>query len=69
VKQAQGSLQEVSLGAAVALARYLRLPALAECVAQDSRVAGQPLVDKEFATTRQIGPDVYATISDISIKD
>ncbi|HYL68581.1 MAG TPA: MBL fold metallo-hydrolase [Candidatus Limnocylindria bacterium] len=53
-------------GAAVALARWIPLPALAEPLAQDSRIAAQPLVDKGFASVRKVGNGVYATISDFS---
>lgn len=53
-------------GAALTVWKYLPLPALAESVAQDPRVAVQPLVDKGFAAVRKIGPGVYATISDFS---
>jgi cyclase len=54
------------LGAALALARYFPLPALAESVAGDPRVAETPILDKGFAATRKIGEGVYATISDFS---
>ena len=53
-------------GAAVAVARYFPLPALAETMAQDARIAQQPLVDKGFAAIHKIGTGVYATISDVS---
>jgi cyclase len=49
-----------------AAARLLPIPALAESLANDSRVAGTPLVDKGFALVRQIGKGLYATISDRS---
>lgn len=42
------------------------LPALAESLAQDARVAATPLVDKGFALVRKIGSAAYATISDSS---
>lgn len=42
----------------------LPLPAVAASLATDSRIADRPLVDKGFALVRQIGKDVYATISD-----
>ena len=54
------------LGAALAFARYLPLPALAESILQDPRVAEMPVLDKGFAATRKIGEGVYATISDFS---
>lgn len=54
------------LGAALAFGKYLHLPALAEAIQQDTRVAAQPLVDKGFAAVRKIGAEVYATISDFS---
>ncbi len=53
-------------GAAWAVARMIPLPALAETVAADSRVAQMPLVDKGFASVRKIGEGLYATISDMS---
>ena len=53
-------------GAAVALARTIPLPALAEGIAQDKRVAETALVDRGFAVVRRIGQGVYATISDFS---
>lgn len=53
-------------GAAAALARTIPLPAWAENVAQDPRVADQPLLDKGFASVRKVGQGVYATISDFS---
>lgn len=54
------------LGAAIASRQYFSLPALAEPIAQDPRIAETPLVDKGFASTRKIGEGVYATISDFS---
>ncbi len=42
------------------------LPALADSIVQDSRVAATPLVDKGFALVRKIGNAAYATISDSS---
>jgi len=53
-------------GAAWALQKQFPLPALAEALAQDPRVAQQPLVDKGFAAVRKVGNGVYATISDLS---
>jgi len=55
------------LSAAAAFARLAGpLPALADSIAQDSRVATAPLVDKGFALVRKIGSAAYATISDTS---
>jgi cyclase len=54
------------LGAFCAAARLIPLPALAESLANDPRVAETPLVDKGFALVRQIGKGLYATISDRS---
>lgn len=56
--------QASCFGAAWAVAKLIPLPALAEPLAQDPRIAVQPLVDKGFASVRQIGPGIYATISD-----
>ncbi len=53
-------------GAAYAVARFIPLPAMAQSVAQDSRVAAAPLVDKGFASVRKIGTGVYANIADFS---
>jgi glyoxylase-like metal-dependent hydrolase (beta-lactamase superfamily II) len=53
-------------GAAWAVQKQFPLPALAETLAQDPRVAQQPLVDKGFAAVRKVGNGVYATISDFS---
>lgn len=53
-------------GAGVALAKMIPLPGLAESLAQDTRIAAKPLVDKGFASVRKIGDGVYATISDFS---
>jgi cyclase len=54
------------LGAACAAAKLIPAPAMAESLTSDSRVAKAPLVDKGFATVRQIGNGLYATISDRS---
>lgn len=54
------------LGAAIALGRYLPVPAMAAEVASDPRLSSQPLADKGFASIRKIGDGVYATISDFS---
>ncbi len=53
-------------GVTVALEEILPLPALAERVAQDPRVASTPIYDKGFASTRKISEGVYATIADPS---
>lgn len=53
-------------GAAVALAKLIPVPVLAESLTQDARVAAKPLVDKGFASVRKVGDGVYATISDFS---
>ena len=53
-------------GATLALQRHFRLLPLGQAVAQNPRVAEQPLVDKGFAAVRKVGAGVYATISDIS---
>jgi glyoxylase-like metal-dependent hydrolase (beta-lactamase superfamily II) len=42
------------------------LPALAESLARDSRVAQTAVVDKGFASIRKVGEGLYATISDTS---
>jgi glyoxylase-like metal-dependent hydrolase (beta-lactamase superfamily II) len=55
-----------SIGAAAALMKYLPVPALADALAQDARIAATPLVDKGFGSIRKIGDGVYATISDTS---
>jgi glyoxylase-like metal-dependent hydrolase (beta-lactamase superfamily II) len=53
-------------GAAYAVAHLLPLPALAQSVAQDPRVAAAPLADKGFASVRKIGNGVYANVADLS---
>jgi len=50
----------------MATVRLFPLPALAENVLQDKRVAAQPLIDKGFAAVRQVGTGIYATISDVT---
>jgi glyoxylase-like metal-dependent hydrolase (beta-lactamase superfamily II) len=47
-------------------AKLMPLEALGGSLATDSRVAETPLVDKGFASVRQIGKGLYATISDRS---
>jgi cyclase len=54
------------VGAALALGKSWAVPALAESVAQDPRVAATPLVDRGFAAVRKVGEGTYATISDFS---
>jgi glyoxylase-like metal-dependent hydrolase (beta-lactamase superfamily II) len=53
-----------SLGALYAASKFGPLPALAEALPSDPRIAQQPVVDKGFALVRKIGNGVYATISD-----
>src|SRR5580704_12440484 len=53
-------------GAFYAAAQMIPLPALAETIGIDSRVAQTPIVDKGFASVRKIGNGLYATISDPS---
>jgi cyclase len=55
-----------SLGALYAAAKFAPLPALAQSMASDSRIAPQPIADKGFASIRKIGNGLYATISDRS---
>jgi glyoxylase-like metal-dependent hydrolase (beta-lactamase superfamily II) len=50
--------------AACAAWRWLPLPAMAESLSADSRMAEKPVADKGFASIRKIGEGVYATISD-----
>ena len=54
------------LSAMYAAASMAPLRALAKTLAQDSRVAATPIVDKGFASVRKIGEGLYATISDTS---
>jgi cyclase len=54
------------LGAIYAAAKLLPMRALATELAEDSRIAQTPLVDKGFASVRKIGDGLYATISDPS---
>ncbi len=53
-------------GAAWAAARLIPLPAMAQSVMQDRRVAPMPLADKGFASVRRVGDGVYANIADFS---
>jgi len=55
-----------SLGALYAATRLAPLPALAESLADDPRIAKQPIADKGFAAIRKIGDGLYATIADRS---
>ena len=55
-----------SMGALFAATRFAPLPALAEGIADDPRVAKQPIADKGFASVRKIGDGLYATIADRS---
>src|SRR5215469_7568643 len=52
------------LSALLAAHPLMRLPALAESLAGDARVAPTPVVDKGFASVRKVGDGLYATISD-----
>lgn len=54
------------LGAFYTAGGFLPLPALAGPLASDSRIAQTPLADRGFASIRQIGHGLYATISDRS---
>jgi glyoxylase-like metal-dependent hydrolase (beta-lactamase superfamily II) len=54
------------LGAFYAAGGLLPLPALAEPLTSDSRIAQTPLADQGYASIRQIGRGLYATISDRS---
>jgi cyclase len=54
------------LGAFYTAAKLMPLEALGGSLATDSRVAETPLVDRGFASVRQIGKGLYATISDRS---
>jgi cyclase len=55
-----------SMGALFAATRLAPLPALAESLADDPRIAKQPIADKGFASVRKIGDGLYATIADRS---
>jgi cyclase len=55
-----------SLGALYTAARLAPLRALAEPLADDPRIAQQPIADKGFASIRKIGNGLYATIADRS---
>jgi glyoxylase-like metal-dependent hydrolase (beta-lactamase superfamily II) len=54
------------MGALYAATRLAPLPALAETIADDPRIAKQPIADKGFASIRKIGDGLYATIADRS---
>lgn len=70
----QNKLQEVSrrsflaqtsyLSAMYAAASAIPLRAMANSLAQDSRISQTPVVDKGFASVRKVGDGLYATISD-----
>jgi cyclase len=55
-----------SLGALYAASKFGAMPALASSIADDPRIAKQPLADKGFASIRKIGDGLYATIADRS---
>jgi cyclase len=55
-----------SLGALYAASKFAPLPALAQPLFDDPRIAKQPLADKGFASIRKIGDGLYATIADRS---
>jgi cyclase len=55
-----------SMGALYAATRLAPLPALAEPLTDDPRIAKQPIADKGFASIRKIGDGLYATIADRS---
>ena len=55
-----------SMGALYAASRLAPLPALAEPLADDPRIAKQPIADKGFPSIRKIGDGLYATIADRS---
>jgi cyclase len=55
-----------SMGALYAATRFAPLPALAAPLADDPRIAKQPIADKGFASIRKIGDGLYATIADRS---
>jgi len=55
-----------SMGALYVATRLAPLPALAEPLADDPRIAKQPIADKGFASIRKIGDGLYATIADRS---
>jgi glyoxylase-like metal-dependent hydrolase (beta-lactamase superfamily II) len=54
------------LGAAYVTAAFMPLAAVAESLAADPRIVEEPVADRGFASIRQIGEGVYATISDRS---
>ena len=55
-----------SMGALYAASRLAPLAALAGPLADDPRIAKQPIADKGFASIRKIGDGLYATIADRS---
>lgn len=54
------------MSAMLAAASMIPLRALGESLANDSRIAATPIVDKGFASVRKVGDGLYATISDTS---
>src|SRR5579863_5575344 len=59
-----GASSDLALYAATEFARPL--PALAQALPNDPRIAQQPIADKGFASIRKIGNGLYALISDRS---
>jgi cyclase len=55
-----------SLGALYAASRFAPIPALAKSLADDPRIAKEPLADKGWASIRRIGDGLYATIANRS---
>src|ERR1700737_5640758 len=55
-----------SMGALYVTRKFAPLPAFAEPLADDPRIAKQPIADKGFASIRKIGDGLYATIADRS---
>jgi len=55
-----------TLGALYASSKFAPMPALAGTLADDPRIAKQPVADKGFASIRKIGDGLYATIADRS---
>lgn len=59
-------LAATSCFGAAALLDFGCLPALAQGVAQDPRVAATPLLDKGFSAVRKVGDGIYASVADVS---
>jgi glyoxylase-like metal-dependent hydrolase (beta-lactamase superfamily II) len=55
-----------TLSALYASSKFAPVPALAATLADDPRIAKQPIADKGFASIRKIGDGLYATIADRS---